>query len=76
MLLFFSSKAAVECLQETGKLIATSNLNCKVDNIPGDVIDLDLSSIKKHFEQNAWDQVIKQGKSTVRRDKYIEQQFS
>lgn len=72
MLLYFSSKAAVECLQETGELIATSNL----DDIPGDVIDLDLSSIKKLFEQNAWDQVIKQGKSTVRRDKYIEQQFS
>ena len=61
MLRWFSSKVAVESLQEIGRLISASNVNCEVDDLPGDAIEYDLTSIRKHFEENAWDQVLAKG---------------
>ena len=70
-LLWFSNEAAVEALIETGKCIPVSDVITEIDNLPGDAIHANMESIKEHFDDTAWAQVLAKGILSYRENAYI-----
>lgn len=60
-LLWFSSTAAVQTLMETGRRISASEVITQIDDLPGDAFASDIASIREHFEDTAWVQVLAKG---------------
>ncbi|CAH3179800.1 unnamed protein product [Porites lobata] len=56
-ILWFASKNAVQALMQMGQQIPV-NVRQDVTDLPEEVIEADITSIKEFFEDTAWDQVL------------------
>lgn len=70
-LLWFSNEAAVEALTKKGKCISVSDVITQTDNLRGDAIHVNMESIKEHFEDTAWAQVLAKGILSFKESAYI-----
>ena len=61
MIIWFSNEAALTALTETGKCISVTDVREDVEDVPGDAIDADITSIKNYFEDDAWMKVLAKG---------------
>ena len=59
-ILWFASKNAVQALMQMGQQIPV-NVRQDVTDLPEEVIEADITSIKEFFEDTAWDQVLAKG---------------
>ena len=61
----------VEALTKKGKCISVSDVITQIDNLPGDAIHANIESIKEHFEDTAWAQVLAKGILSFKENAHI-----
>lgn len=61
MILLFSNEVALTALTETSKCISVTDIYEDVEDLPGNAIDADITSIKNHFEDDPWMKVLATG---------------
>lgn len=61
MILWFSNEAALTALTETSKCISVTDIYEDAEDLPGNAIDTDITSIKNHFEDDPWMKVLAKG---------------
>lgn len=61
MILWFTNEAALTALIEAGKCVSVNEVDKDAEDLPGDAIDADIDSVKEHFEEDAWIQVLSKG---------------
>lgn len=64
-ILWFASKNAVQALMQMGQQIPV-NVRQDVTDLPEEVIEADITSIKEFFEDTAWDQVLGKGTASCK----------
>jgi hypothetical protein len=61
MILWFTNEPALTALIEAGKCVSVNEVDKDPKDLPGDAIDADIDSVKEHFEEDAWIQVLSKG---------------
>ena len=60
-ILWLASKNAMQALMQMGQQIPVNEVRQEVTDLPEEVIEADMTSLKEFFEDTAWDQVLAKG---------------
>lgn len=60
-ILWFASKNAMQAMMQMGQQTRVNEIRQEVTDLPEEVIEADITSVKEFFEDTAWNQVFAKG---------------